>query len=126
MCWQTSRRIQRIRSVTWMGRALLPRHAGPSARPSHATGCAFRLRYGQLFIYPTPSAGQAVYTLASWGVSDLAAQMADLRAYGMSFEEYDLPGLRTVAAVAERGIPRGCWFKDSEGNIRGLTESRGP
>jgi predicted enzyme related to lactoylglutathione lyase len=76
----------------------------------------------QFFIYPTPNAGQAPHTLAAWMVADLDAEMADLRGRGVTFEEYDLPGLKTVNGVAEFGALRGAWFKDSEGNILGVTQ----
>ena len=46
----------------------------------------------------------------------------------MVFEEYDLPGLKTVNGIAdiEGNYPskgageRAAWFKDSEGNVLGL------
>ncbi|MFC0505148.1 VOC family protein [Micromonospora costi] len=78
----------------------------------------------QLFIYPTANAGQAPHTLAAWSVADLDAEMADLRGRGVTFEEYDLPGLKTTNGVAEFAAMRGAWFKDSEGNILGVTQSR--
>jgi catechol 2,3-dioxygenase-like lactoylglutathione lyase family enzyme len=78
----------------------------------------------QLYVYPTRNAGQAAHTLAAWRVTDLDAEMADLRARGLTFEEYDLPGLKTVDGVAEWGRLRGAWFKDSEGNILGVTQVR--
>jgi len=45
--------------------------------------------------------------------------VADLRAKGVVFEEYDMPdqGIKTVDGVAEIGGSRAAWFKDSEGNI---------
>jgi hypothetical protein len=51
-------------------------------------------------------------------------EMADLRGRGVTFEEYDLPGLKSTDGVAEFGRLRGAWFKDSEGNILGVTEMR--
>jgi hypothetical protein len=33
------------------------------------------------------------------------------------FEEYDLPGLKTVDGIAEIAGDEGAWFKDSEGNL---------
>jgi catechol 2,3-dioxygenase-like lactoylglutathione lyase family enzyme len=87
-------------------------------------GVGFDCGGTQLFVYPTPSAGQAAHTLAGWTVTDLDAEMADLRARGITFEEYDLPGIKTVNGVAETGGVRGAWFKDSEGNILGLMEGR--
>jgi catechol 2,3-dioxygenase-like lactoylglutathione lyase family enzyme len=78
----------------------------------------------QFYIYPTSAGGQATHTLASWRVGDLDAEMGDLRERGVTFEEYDVPGLKTVGGVAEWGRVRGAWFKDSEGNILGVTQLR--
>lgn len=73
-------------------------------------------------VYRTPGGGQAGHTLAGWRVDDLDTEMAELRARGVRFEDYDLPGLKTVDQVAELGGIRGCWFKDSEGNILGVVQ----
>jgi len=78
----------------------------------------------QFGIYPTrASAGTA--TVAEWEVSDLQAEMKDLRNRGVTFEEYDLPGLKTIDGVAEIGGFKGAWFKDSEGNILAISEGAG-
>jgi predicted enzyme related to lactoylglutathione lyase len=44
---------------------------------------------------------------------------ADLRARGVTFEDYDVPeiGLKTVNGIAEFEGTKAAWFKDSEGNI---------
>lgn len=76
----------------------------------------------QFYLYPTSASGQSRHTLASWRVRDLPAEMDALRERGLAFEEYDLPGLKTVDGVAEWGRVRGAWFRDSEGNILGVTE----
>ena len=76
------------------------------------------------FIYPTSNAGQAPHTLAAFIVADLDAEMADLRGCGVTFEEYDLPGLKTVNGVAELATLRGAWFKDSEGNTLAVSQPR--
>jgi catechol 2,3-dioxygenase-like lactoylglutathione lyase family enzyme len=76
----------------------------------------------QFTVYSTPSGGQAAHTVAGWNVADLDAEMADLRGRGIVFEEYDLPGLKTVDGVVEMGAVRGSWFKDSEGNILGVVQ----
>jgi hypothetical protein len=63
-----------------------------------------------------------------WEVVDLEATVAALKARGVVFEEYDLPGLRTVHGIAEiagnypsKGVgERGAWFRDSEGNLLGI------
>ncbi|MCX4883006.1 VOC family protein [Streptomyces sp. NBC_00847] len=73
-------------------------------------------------LYPTPSGGRAAHTLAAWTVGDLDAEMAELRARGVTFEEYDQPGLKTVDGVLEASGMRGAWFKDSEGNILSVVQ----
>jgi predicted enzyme related to lactoylglutathione lyase len=44
---------------------------------------------------------------------------ADLRARGVTFEDYDVPeiGLKTVDGIAEFEGTKAAWFKDSEDNI---------
>jgi hypothetical protein len=65
----------------------------------------------------------------SWEVADLEATVAALRARGVVFEEYDLPGLKTVGGIAQvagnypsrGGIgEKAAWFRDSEGNLLGI------
>ncbi|MFF8278393.1 VOC family protein [Streptomyces lateritius] len=73
-------------------------------------------------LYETPYGGKAEHTLASWKVDDLDGEMSRLRSKGVTFEEYDLPGIKTVDGVVESETMRGAWFKDSEGNILCLTE----
>ncbi|MFJ9695936.1 VOC family protein [Kitasatospora sp. NPDC101183] len=74
-------------------------------------------------MYETPSGGQAAHTLASFKVGDLDAEMAALRDRGVTFEEYEFPGLTTKGGVAvgSDGL-RAAWFKDCEGNILCLAE----
>jgi hypothetical protein len=44
--------------------------------------------------------------------------VAELRARGIVFEEYDLPGVKTVDGIADHESgARGAWFKDPDGNI---------
>jgi len=50
--------------------------------------------------------------------------VSDLREHGVTFEEYDLPGLRTVNGIAETAGMKTAWFKDSEGNTIAVSESR--
>ncbi|WP_031068676.1 VOC family protein [Streptomyces sp. NRRL WC-3742] len=82
----------------------------------------FRCGGTEFGIYETPSGGQAAHTLASFKVTDLDAEMAALRSRGITFEEYDFPGLKTVNGVAEADDMRAAWFKDSEGNILCVNE----
>jgi catechol 2,3-dioxygenase-like lactoylglutathione lyase family enzyme len=56
-------------------------------------------------------------TAATFVVDDLAREMADLRKRGVRFEEYDLPGIKTVDGVATMGEGKAAWFKDPGGNV---------
>lgn len=69
------------------------------------------------------------HTQMGWEVEDIDATVADLRARGVTFEEYDGPGLRTINNIAQvqgnypsRGGlgERAAWFRDSEGNLPGI------
>jgi predicted enzyme related to lactoylglutathione lyase len=73
------------------------------------------------------------HTQMGWAVADIAAVVDRLRSRGVVFEEYDLPGLKTVGGIAdvEGNYPshgsgeRGAWFYDSEGNLLALGQSVG-
>jgi len=70
------------------------------------------------FLYQTEFAGQAGHTIAQWHVADVGAEVAELKAKGLAFEHYDLPGVGWEGDVASiEGMGRAAWFKDSEGNI---------
>jgi catechol 2,3-dioxygenase-like lactoylglutathione lyase family enzyme len=70
-----------------------------------------------LLVYERPDPPKAENTVASFNVEDLDATVEWLRDRGVVFEEYDLPGLKTVNGIAEMGNTRGAWFKDPDGNI---------
>lgn len=85
-------------------------------------GITYQAGDSALFLYPTEYAGTAQHTLGGFRVSDIESAVADLRAKGVTFEEYDMPGLKTVNGIAELGGEKGAWFKDPEGNILSLSE----
>lgn len=60
---------------------------------------------------------QSAHTAATFGVGDVAAEVAELESRGVTFEDYDLPELKTVGHIASVGNDRAAWFTDSEGNI---------
>jgi catechol-2,3-dioxygenase len=61
-------------------------------------------------------------TKASWRVSDLAAELAELRSRGVQVEDYDGPGLTTVDGIADVGFALAAWFVDPHGNSIGLLQ----
>jgi catechol 2,3-dioxygenase-like lactoylglutathione lyase family enzyme len=77
-----------------------------------------------LSLYQTPAAGTARNTIAGWTVTGIEGVMADLRARGVVFEDYDFGEAKTVDGLMDIGIAKAAWFKDSEGNIFELSELR--
>lgn len=75
-----------------------------------------------VMVYRTGFAGTAQNTAFNLLTDDLDRDMAAFRAAGVTFHEYELPGLSTVDGVAELGDERAAWFSDSEGNIFSLSE----
>ena len=74
------------------------------------------------FLYKSAFAGTAGHTLISFASPDMKADMAELRGRGVSFLDYDLPGLKTTDGIADFGPVKNAWTKDSEGNILGFVE----
>ena len=79
----------------------------------------YRTAGGTAFqVYRTEYAGQAGHTIAQWHVDDIESEVRDLKAKGVSFEVYDMPGVTWDGEIASmEGMGRAAWFKDSEGNI---------
>jgi predicted enzyme related to lactoylglutathione lyase len=77
-------------------------------------------------IYRTEFAGTAKNTVGMWRLKDVPAEVERLKARGVTFEEYDFGEWgKTVDGIMTD--PNGetiAWFKDSEGNILGITEDR--
>jgi predicted enzyme related to lactoylglutathione lyase len=61
-------------------------------------------------------------TQAAFRVNDLAAELAELRSRGVKIEDYDLPGLKTVAGVAEVPFGLMAWFIDPGKNCVGIIQ----
>ena len=76
----------------------------------------------RVLVYETQFAGTAQNTALGIDSDDFDRDMADLKAKGVTFNDYDLPGIKTVDGVIELGGMRTAWFNDSEGNIIALGE----
>ncbi len=74
------------------------------------------------FLYPTPNAGTSRASQAFWQVDDVEREVAELKARGVVFENYDIPGERSPSGVVTAGGAKAAWFKDSEGNILAIIE----
>jgi catechol 2,3-dioxygenase-like lactoylglutathione lyase family enzyme len=98
-------------------------------------GLRYRCRSGRFTLFQSTGGASGDHTQMAWTVDDIEATVAELRRRGVVFEEYDLPGLKTVDGIAEiegnypsDGVAeRGAWFRDSEGNLLGVGQPiKGP
>jgi catechol 2,3-dioxygenase-like lactoylglutathione lyase family enzyme len=96
-------------------------------------GLLYRPASGEFALFLSAGRSEGAFTQMGWEVEDIEAAVAALRARGVEFLEYDLPGLRTVDGIAdiEGNYPskgtgeRGAWFHDSEGNLLGMGQVTG-
>jgi hypothetical protein len=73
-------------------------------------------------MYATPNAGTSKASQAFWQVNDVEAEVAELKARGVNFEEYDMPGLAMKNSIVTGGGAKTAWFKDTEGNILAVSQ----
>lgn len=67
-------------------------------------------------LFPKEGGTRAEHTAISFKVDDIGAALVALQKAGVAFEDYDLPGLKTVNHVCVLGAEKAAWFRDTEGN----------
>jgi catechol 2,3-dioxygenase-like lactoylglutathione lyase family enzyme len=70
-----------------------------------------------LLVYQSQYAGTNKATAATWAVTDLEGTVQALKAKGVRFEHYDLPGTERTGDIHGSGKTKAAWFKDPDGNI---------
>jgi catechol 2,3-dioxygenase-like lactoylglutathione lyase family enzyme len=91
---------------------------GLKVRDQRSDGVFYEAGMGTAFlVYPSQFAGTSKSTAMSLTVDDVDQVVKELRDRGVTFEEYDLPGLKTTDGIAEIEGERAAWFKDPDGNI---------
>ena len=80
-------------------------------------GARYTSGNSHVFVYESRYAGTNQATSATWVVPDAEAIVRDLKAKGVVFEHYDLPGLTRQGDLHVAGKFKGAWFKDPDGNI---------
>jgi catechol 2,3-dioxygenase-like lactoylglutathione lyase family enzyme len=89
-----------------------------------AGGVAYECAQGTAcFLYSTPNAGTSKASQAFWQVSYIEREVAELEARGVSFEDYDMPEMKSVNHIFTGGGAKAAWFKDSEGNIMAVIQN---
>jgi catechol 2,3-dioxygenase-like lactoylglutathione lyase family enzyme len=71
----------------------------------------------RLNVYRSQYAGTNQATAVTWLVEDVEGEVRALKARGVSFEHYDLPGVTLRGDLHVVGDMTVAWFKDPDGNI---------
>jgi predicted enzyme related to lactoylglutathione lyase len=95
---------------------------GLEPKEEYAGGVIYECGGAEVFLYPTSNAGTSKASQAYWQVDDVEAEVADLKARGVKFEEYDMPGITMKNSIATGGGAKTAWFKDTEGNILAVSQ----
>ena len=95
---------------------------GLTPKQDYAGGVVYECGGAEAFLYPTPNAGTSKASQAYWQVADVEAEVADLKARGVTFEEYDMPNMPMQNSIVTAGGARTAWFKDTEGNILAVSQ----
>jgi catechol 2,3-dioxygenase-like lactoylglutathione lyase family enzyme len=101
------------RARDFYGRVLGLTDLGPSGDGKYL----FETKSGLLALLQKPQPTKAEHTAISFEVHDAGAAVEALTSRGVVFEDYDLPGLKTVDKVCILGSEKAAWFRDTEGNI---------
>ncbi len=100
---------------------------GLKPKEEYAGGVIYECGDGSwVFMYPSAGAGTSKASTAFWAVDDVAAEVRELKARGVVFEEYDPPGIKMENSIANADGAKTAWFKDSEGNILAISQRVSP
>ena len=88
----------------------------------YAGGVIYKCGGAEAFLYPTPNAGTSKASQAYWSVTDVEAEVTELKSRGVKFDEYDMPGMPMKNSIAIAGGAKTAWFKDTEGNILAISQ----
>lgn len=95
---------------------------GLKPKEEYAGGMIYECGGAEVFLYPTSNAGTSRASQAFWQVHDVEAEVAELKARGVKFEEYDMPGVPMKISIATAVRAKTAWFKDTEGNILAVSQ----
>jgi catechol 2,3-dioxygenase-like lactoylglutathione lyase family enzyme len=119
--------LHRARSFYADKLGLTPAEERPGGLKYVCGNCSF-------VVFASSGRSSGNHTQMGFEVEDIEVTVAALRARGVVFEEYDLPGFKTINGIAEiagnypsrGGIgEKGAWFRDSEGNLLGIGQAIG-
>lgn len=81
--------------------------------------CARETTFG---VFVSQGRASGTHTQMVFMCDDVDAEVADLRARGIVFEELDMPGVEGRDGVYELEGERGAWFRDPDGNLLAVAQ----
>ena len=78
---------------------------------------------GRILVYRSQFARTNKATAVTWMVKDIEAAVRDLKGKGITFEKYDMPGMKEEGGIYTAGNLRNAWFKDPDGNVHALVSA---
>ena len=95
---------------------------GLKPSPSQESGVLeYKSGNANVLVYKSEYAGTNQATAATWSVGEnLSSVVQELKSKGVSFEHYNLPGLKLEGDVHTNGRMKVAWLKDPDGNILSL------
>jgi catechol 2,3-dioxygenase-like lactoylglutathione lyase family enzyme len=111
-------------------RAWYAEKLGLHASEERDGGLLYRFGDAEFALYASAGKPNGAFTQMAFTVADVVNEAAELRVRGVILESYDGPDLRTKDGIAEitGNYPskgdgeRACWFRDSEGNMLGMSQ----
>ena len=100
-------------------RAFYRDQLGLEAAQDNPGGLLYRLAGGGEFLLYQSAHRPGGHTQMNINIPDVRAAVAEMKARGVAFEDYDY----TVDGVVQTGPHVSAWFKDSEGNLIGLMQT---
>ena len=86
-------------------------------------GAIYRTGNSGFLVFQSRGKASGDHTQLGINVENLTAAVGELKKNGVTFEEYDFPGLKTENGIADEGNGnKVAWFKDTEGNLIGISQ----
>ena len=89
-------------------------------KPVHQEGTdvvVFQSGQSSINVYRSQFAGTNKATAVTWTVDNVEDEVKALKSKGVTFEHYDMPGLKREGDIHVGGHMKVAWFKDPDGNI---------
>jgi catechol 2,3-dioxygenase-like lactoylglutathione lyase family enzyme len=81
----------------------------------------YRCGSSTILVYESKFAGTNQATAVTWNVGkNIEETVAELKAKGVTFERYDIPGAKKEGELHVFGELKNAWFKDPDGNIHSI------